>query len=255
MELVLSSAEESASGGPARAGPRRPVDYGPSAPAAPPAEGRAAKRGTMDARADIRDLIAAARRGAPDAIGRLFEAARGELLEFAARELPAKVRAKVGPSDVVQETAVDVHRDFARFQGSTSDELFAWLREILRFNLIDAVRRHRAAAEREAARDVDPATGRFGGVPAITRTPARSAIRREEEAALAAALARLAPPDRQVLELRHWQGLSFVAMAPLLGRSEEAVRKMWYRAVAKLRVELAATPVTADASEPPPPAE
>jgi RNA polymerase sigma-70 factor (ECF subfamily) len=203
----------------------------------------------MHARTDIRELIAAARRGAPDAIGRLFEAARGDLLEFATRELPAEVRAKVGPSDIVQETALDVHRDFARFSGSTRDELFAWLREILRHNLIDAVRHHRAARRREAAHDADPAAGQFGGMPAISRTPARSAIRREEETALAAALARLAPPDRQVLELRYWQGMSFVDMAPLLGRSEEAARKLWYRAVARLRAELAAARGAAVARE------
>ena len=53
-------------------------------------------------------------------------------------------------------------------------------------------------------------------------------------------MARLGRSDREVLEMRHWQGMTFVAMAPLLGRSEEAVRKMWYRAVAKLRAELAA---------------
>jgi len=209
----------------------------------------------MDARADIRDLIAAARRGVPDAIGRLFEAARGDLLAVANRELPAEVRAKVGPSDVVQETAVDAHRDFARFNGSTRDELLAWLREILRCNLIDAVRHHRAAFEREAARDADLGVSRVDGVPVLTRTPDRSAIRREDEAALAAALARLAPQDRKVLELRHWEGLSFVAMAPLLGRSEEAVRKLWYRAVARLRAELAAAPGAANASQPTPTAD
>jgi RNA polymerase sigma-70 factor (ECF subfamily) len=203
----------------------------------------------MDARADIRDLIAAARRGAPDAIGRLFEAARGDLLDFAHRELPEDVRAKVGLSDLVQETAIDMQRGFTRFQGSTRDELFAWLREILRYNVIDAVRHHRAAVERETAQHTAPAAGRVGSIPANTRTPARSAIRREEEAALAAALSRLAPPDRQVLELRHWQGMSFVAMAPILGRSEEAVRKMWYRAVARLRAELTAAQEAANARE------
>ena len=196
----------------------------------------------MDARADIRDLIAAAKRGVPDAVGRLFEAARADLFQIADRELPEEVRAKVGPSDVVQETAIDMHRGFARFSGSTPEELFAWLREILRYNLIDVVRHYRAASRRETARDPEPPAvppqRAVGLDPVLTRTPAGSAIRREEEAALAIAMARLSPADRQVLELRHWQGLTFVAMAPLLGRSEEAVRKMWYRAVARLRAEL-----------------
>jgi len=204
----------------------------------------------MDARADISDLIASARRGAPDAIGRLFEAARSDLLHVAARELPPEIRAKVAPSDVVQETAIDMHRDFARFAGTTADELFAWLREILRYNLIDVVRRDRAAIRRETDRDAVRSTSDFvGNIPVVTRTPAGSAIRREDAAALAAAMARLAPADREVLEMRHWQGMTFVAMAPLLGRSEEAVRKMWYRAVGRLRAELAATPTGAPTAD------
>ena len=52
----------------------------------------------MDASADIRALIAAARRGVPEAIGRLFEAARADLMQIADRELPEEVRAKVGRS-------------------------------------------------------------------------------------------------------------------------------------------------------------
>jgi hypothetical protein len=43
--------------------------------------------------------------------------------------------------------------------------------------------------------------------------------------------------------------MSFVAMAPILGRSEEAVRKMWYRAVARLRAELTAAQEAANARE------
>jgi DNA-directed RNA polymerase specialized sigma24 family protein len=41
-----------------------------------------------------------------------------------------------------------------------------------------------------------------------------------------------------VLELRYWGGLSFVAIAPELGRSPEAVRKLWCRALEWLQDEL-----------------
>ena len=47
------------------------------------------------------------------------------------------------------------------------------------------------------------------------------------------------PEDyRRVLELRYWGGLSFVAMAPELDRSPDAVRKLWYRALERLQQEL-----------------
>ena len=108
----------------------------------------------MDARSDIRELIERARRGVPDAIGQIFEAARGQLLDLADRELPSDLRMKVGPSGVVQETAVDMQRDFGQFTGTTAEECYAWLREVLRHNLVDAIRRYRDAKKREAAREL-----------------------------------------------------------------------------------------------------
>jgi len=73
------------------------------------------------------------------------------------------------------------------------------------------------------------------------RLPDGSAIRREEAAVINAILARLPPDYRRVLELRYWGGLSFVAIAPEMGRSPDAVRKLWYRALEQLQGELAAT--------------
>jgi RNA polymerase sigma-70 factor (ECF subfamily) len=203
----------------------------------------------MDARGDIDDTIAAARRGAPDAVGRLFEAARGHLLQFAARELPGELRAKVGPSDVVQETAVDVQRDFHQFAGSTPEELFAWLRGILRNNVLDAVRQYRDSQKRNVAREeslsLRPALARSEAVLGLLRTPDESAIRREEEAILHHVLARLTPAERQVLELRYWKGLSFVAIASHVGRSPDMVRRLWYRALEALRSEIREEQATA----------
>jgi RNA polymerase sigma-70 factor (ECF subfamily) len=201
-------------------------------------------RSTMDARADIRDLLSAARHGAPDAIGQIFEATRGHLLQLAARELPADLRAKVGPSDVVQETAVDMHRDFPQFTGTTAEECFAWLREILRHNVVDAVRHYRTSLKREIAREVRITAISQGDAAAVRqsyRAPDDSVIRREESVTLNDVLGRLPEEYRRVLHLRYWGGMSFIEIAPHLGRSPEAVRKLWYRAVGRLQRELAAS--------------
>ena len=195
----------------------------------------------MDARTDIHDLIDRARCGAPDALGRIFEAARGQLLELADRELPSDLRMKVAPSDVVQETAVDMHRDFGQFAGTTAEECFAWLREVLRNNVVDAIRRYREARKRDAGREtrlVNARSAELHGLQQFGKPPDGSAIRREEAAVINAALGRLPPDYRRVLELRYWGGMSFVAMAPELGRSPEAVRKLWYRALERLQGEL-----------------
>ena len=195
----------------------------------------------MDARTDISDLIDRARRGAPDALGRLFEAVRGQLLELAHRELPADLRMKIGPSDVVQETAVDMHRDFGQFTGTTAEECFAWLREVLRNNVVDSIRRYRESRKRDAARETrleNASLADLNGLRQLGKPPDGSAIRREEAAVINAALGRLPPDYRRVLELRYWRGMSFVAMASEFGRSPEAVRKLWYRALERLQGEL-----------------
>lgn len=197
----------------------------------------------MDARTDIRLLIERARQGSPDAVGRLFEAARAQLLDLADRELPSDLRIKIGPSDVVQETAVDMQRDFGQFTGTTAEEYFAWLREVLVHNVVDAIRRYRDSQKREAARETSLhglRSNAFHPLGEQPRLPDGSAIRREEAAAINAVMTRLPPDYRRVLELRYWSGMSFVAMAPELGRSPEAVRKLWYRALERLQVELAA---------------
>jgi len=198
----------------------------------------------MDARSDIRELLDRARRGAPDAIGRIFESAREELLGLAEHELPGDLRMKVSPSDVVQETAVDMQRGFGQFAGTTAEECFAWLREVLRHNVVDAIRRYRDTQKRDPACEtsLDGFRSReqrnLGAPP---RRPEDSAIRREEAAVVNDILARLPPDYRRVLEMRYWGGLTFVAIAAELGRSPEAVRKLWYRAIEQLQHELAAT--------------
>ena len=87
----------------------------------------------------IADLLQAARGGDRAALGQLFESARQQLHDAAARSLPPAIRGRLGPSDIVQETAVDMQRDFAGFNGTTAEDLFAWLRSILNNNLIDAI--------------------------------------------------------------------------------------------------------------------
>ncbi|MFM9059990.1 MAG: RNA polymerase sigma factor, partial [Planctomycetaceae bacterium] len=64
--------------------------------------------------------------------------------------------------------------------------------------------------------------------------------RREEAAVLNEVLARLPNDYQRVIRMRYWNGLTFHDIAPHLGRSPDAVRKLWYRAVERLQAELAA---------------
>jgi len=187
-------------------------------------------------------LLGDARAGEDDAFGRLFEAFRRHLLLLAHQELPQSLRGKIGPSDLVQETAVDARRGFPAFRGSTAEECFAWLRSILRNNVVDAVRHYETSQKRSAGREVRLATpaGRREGIAVEMPhgLPDGSAIRREDAAILSHAMTRLSDDHRQVLHLRYWQGLSFVEIGTHLRRSPDAIRKLWYRAVERLQEEM-----------------
>ena len=194
-------------------------------------------------RSAVRHLLAAARGGCPTSLGQVFEALRAQLLAVADEELPEALRAKLGPSDLVQETAIDMQRHFEQFRGTTAEECFAWLRTVLRNNVVDAVRHFEATQKRDVGLELSLTSGPLPpgvSLPVSTHRPDGSAIRHEDAALVHRVVARLPADQSRVIELRYWRGMSFAAIAADLGRSEDAVRKLWYRAVERMQTELAA---------------
>src|SRR5436305_11185825 len=99
-------------------------------------------------------LLAAARAGSTEALGRVLETCRRYLLLVAERQLDPKLRAKGGASDLVQQTFLEAQRDFARFQGTSEAELLAWLSRLLQNNVGDLARRYRGTGKRDIEREV-----------------------------------------------------------------------------------------------------
>jgi RNA polymerase sigma-70 factor (ECF subfamily) len=190
--------------------------------------------------ADSERLLIAARAGSREALGQALEACRLYLLGVADRELDAQLRAKGGASDLVQETFLEAQRDFARFEGHSEQELLAWLRQILRNNLLNFARRYRGTDKRDADREValggDSGTG--PSPPAATPTPSRQLMMDEQNQQLLQAIGRLPPDYARILTLRYLEERSFEEIATLMQRSDNAVRKLFSRAVALLEKEL-----------------
>ena len=187
--------------------------------------------------------LAQARSGSPDALGHVLEACRGYLLLVAEQDLDPALRSKGGASDLVQQTFLEAQGDFGRFRGGTEGELLAWLRQLLRNNLIDFTRQYRAAAKRAVGREVSLAGGDTPSRPptevrADTPSPSGHAMAHEEDEAVRRAMGLLPEDQRTVLRLRYEDGLGFDEIAVRMGRSVPAVRKLWARAVGRLRQEL-----------------
>src|SRR5437764_1298683 len=99
-------------------------------------------------------VLASARSGSAEALGRALETCRGYLLLVAERNLDPVLRAKGGASDLVQETFMEAQRDFAQFQGTTEAELLAGLRRMLLNNVGNFARRYRGTDKRAVGREV-----------------------------------------------------------------------------------------------------
>src|SRR5438132_14312933 len=99
------------------------------------------------------ELIRRCRQGEAPAREQLFDRYRHYLQILARTQLGRHLRAKCDPSDLVQLTLLEAHRDFGEFQGQGEPELLAWLRRILAHNLFNEARRF-AARQRDAAREV-----------------------------------------------------------------------------------------------------
>jgi RNA polymerase sigma-70 factor (ECF subfamily) len=187
-------------------------------------------------------LLSAARAGSREALGRALEDCRWYLLAIAERQLEPELRAKGGASDLVQETFLEAQRDFAQFRGASSDELRAWLRQVLNHNLGAFSRRFRTTSKRTVAREVGLRRGGDSGglddEPAGSiLTPSGVAIEHERAMALRRALERLPDEYRQVVVLRFEEERSFQEIGRLTGRTPDAARKVWSRAMLRLRQE------------------
>jgi RNA polymerase sigma-70 factor (ECF subfamily) len=176
--------------------------------------------------------LPAAREGSAEALGRVLEACRNYLRLVAERELDPNPRGKGGASDLVQETLFEAVRDFDQFHGNSEAELRAWLRRLLLNNLLSFTRRYRQTGKRQLDREVplaDPS--------AHSPSPSGHAMAQEQSEAMRLALERLPENYRRVIRLRYEEKQPFDRIGADLGLSGNAARKLWVRAVKRLKQE------------------
>lgn len=184
-----------------------------------------------------------ARAGSSEALGALLEGCRKYLLLLANRELDSDLRPRTAASDLVQDTFVEVQRGFQSFRGTSEEELFAWLKSILAYRLANNLRSHRFAAKRTVDREQSLEASPALAIDELRErsSPEELAAARDEERRLRAALDALADLDREIIVMRTWEQKSFVEIGRELGKSADASRRLWGRAVKRLERALGET--------------
>jgi RNA polymerase sigma-70 factor (ECF subfamily) len=194
-------------------------------------------------------LIALARAGDSSALERLLSTYRNYLQLLARHQLRNRLPGKIDDSDLVQETLLDAHRDFAAFRGRSSPELTAWLREILAHNLAQQLERFYGAKRRDPRLEQRLAAELDQSSQAIEQSlvskqasPSEIVHHRDQALQLANILELLPPSYREVVMLRHVDELTFRQIAERMNRSEDSVKHLWTRAIIEMRRHVADSP-------------
>jgi RNA polymerase sigma-70 factor (ECF subfamily) len=168
-----------------------------------------------------------------------------EYLRLIARlELDPRLKRRMDPSDIVQQTMIEACTDLKQFRGQTPEQKAAWLRRILARNLANAARDNRrqrrdVALERSLEASIDSSSVRLRSwLAADQSSPSERAIREEEVLGLADALASLPQEEQDLLILRHWHGWSFAEISRHLGAAPSTMSRLYRRALGQLRGKL-----------------
>ncbi|HJZ90071.1 MAG TPA: sigma-70 family RNA polymerase sigma factor [Gemmataceae bacterium] len=177
---------------------------------------------------------------------------RGYLCSLARIQLAARpwLSPKLDASDLVQQTLLKAHAARDQFRGRSPEELTGWLRQILARTLANALRtfgqaKRDVGAECSLEADLDASRSRLDAWLAADQTsPSERAGAAERVAALTAAVARMPDDQREVVLLKHCQGLSLAEIGERLGRTDAAVAGLLRRGLQRLRELMTEVPST-----------
>ena len=185
------------------------------------------------------ELLAHAATGDRSAIGRLLERHRGRLRNSLAGRIDRRISARLDASDLVQETFARASRRLPEFLRERRIGFFEWLRGLAMDRLITSSRFHLGASKRTAVKELpqanrerDPVADR---VLCPGPSPSGQAIQNEDSARVRSILDRTPLSDREILELRYIEGLTFAQISARLGITQSAVKMRHLRAIERLR--------------------
>ncbi|HEX5713447.1 MAG TPA: sigma-70 family RNA polymerase sigma factor [Solirubrobacterales bacterium] len=180
---------------------------------------KAGRRRSKGVDATLTATAEPAPREADLAFDALYRSSRDDVYAYVA----SLVRDRAAAEDVTATAFERAYRKRNRFDPSRGERR-AWLFGIARNAALDELRRRGRQAELTA----EPAD--------LLAAPAHeSAEASERRLALAAALAGLAPRERELIALKFFAGLSNAEIAAVLGVSESNAGTKLHRAVTKLR--------------------
>ena len=169
---------------------------------------------------DIPALVIAARND-PAAFGRLYD----RYVQSIYRYIYSHVGNAHEAEDITSQTFMAAYESLARYR--ERGQFSAWLFRIAQSKMNDHFRRTRREVGLEAAGEILEREDALGTL-----------IRAEELTRIRSIISHLDKDEQELIRLRYVADLSFVEIADLLGRREDAVKKSVYRLLARLKSQL-----------------
>jgi len=193
------------------------------------------------------DLQTRLRAGDSQALADLFDAHRGRLWRMANFRMDERLRGRVSPDDIVQETYLAAAKRIEHYAEMRTASPFVWVRMVMHQTLIDVHRRHLGAKMRDAARDVSLNRRRHTQTTVASlaihlvgdiTSPSAAAGRAELLEVVRGAIESMDSIDREVLALRHFEELTNAEVAEELEIQPKAASIRYVRALQRLRTIL-----------------
>ena len=190
------------------------------------------------------ELLDAAKRGDEGALAVLVERHRDRLERMVRLRMDRRLQGRVDPADVVQEAYLAVRGKFPQYQADPRLPFFLWLRLEIGQKLVDVHRFHLGAQMRDAGQEVSLHRGALPQASSLSlaehllgklTTASQAAMRAESKLRVQEALNSMAPHDREVLILRHFEELSNAEVAQVLGIKPSAAVNRYVRALKRLK--------------------
>jgi RNA polymerase sigma-70 factor (ECF subfamily) len=197
----------------------------------------------MDQSDPHNDLLLRVKQGDQQALAELFSTHRDRLWRIINFRLDSRLLGRVDADDVLQEAYLAASQRIEHFVDDNAQSFFIWLRLIANQTLIDVHRRHLGAKMRDANRDMSihahyaQATSMSIASQLLGNftSPSQVAMRDEVANQLDHAIESMAPIDREVLALRHFEELSNSEVAEVLGIQQKAASIRYVRALKRLK--------------------
>jgi RNA polymerase sigma-70 factor (ECF subfamily) len=187
--------------------------------------------------AETQGLLDRVARGDKPALELLLAHYRPALHAFVEARLDPKLRARVDPSDVVQEAQLEAVRRMDDFLRRRPMPFHLWVRKTAYERLLNLRRDHRRvrrSVDREVALP-DPSSLLLARpLLASGPSPSQALAAREVADRVAQAVSQLSEPDREILLMRHAEELPYEEIACLLDIEPAAARKRYGRALLRL---------------------